>query len=161
MTSTDFLAKIHRFQVTLGALAAFFGLVGFYLARNIDFTASVGVGSGSADYEIRLMPFNRLGALLILAVGVIGLVAGLTRKPTIGYAAAGGGSLHPANLLMLIFPDLFGASNFDRDLWGPPGFAWHDAFGPTGLYVAQNTGQVYSGALAAVAEMFLHRLLTR
>jgi hypothetical protein len=52
---------------------------------------------------------------------------------------------------MLVFPDLFGASDFDRELWGPPGFAWHDAFGPTGLYVAQNTGQVYSGALAAVA----------
>ena len=45
-----------------------------------------------------------------------------------------GGSLHPANLLMLVFADLFGASDFNRELWGPPGFAWHDAFGQTGLY---------------------------
>jgi hypothetical protein len=93
MTSTDFLTKINRFQITLGALATFFGVAGFYLARNIDFTASVGAGTGFADYEIRLMPFNRLGSLLILAVGIIGLVAGLIRKPTIGYAAAGAAAL--------------------------------------------------------------------
>ena len=62
-----------------------------------------------------------------------------------------GGSLHPANLLMLVFADLFGASDFNREFWGPPGFAWHDAFGPTGLYVAQNIGQIYAGALVVVA----------
>jgi len=50
---------------------------------------------------------------------------------------------------MLVFPDLFGASDFDRELWGPPSFAWHDAFGQTDLFVAQNIGQVYLGALAA------------
>ena len=52
---------------------------------------------------------------------------------------------------MLVFADLFGASDFNRELWGPPGFAWHDAFGPTGLAVAQNVGQIYVGALVAVA----------
>ena len=44
-----------------------------------------------------------------------------------------GGSLHPANLLMLVFADLFGASDFNREFWGPPGFPWHDAFGQTDL----------------------------
>jgi len=91
------------------------------------------------------------GALIVtVPVALTALLAVHSNRPEIGYAFAGGGSLHPANLLMLVFPDLFGASSFDRDLWGPPGFAWHDAFGPTGLYVAQNTGQVYLGALAAV-----------
>ena len=52
---------------------------------------------------------------------------------------------------MLVFADLFGAADFNREFWGPPGFAWHDAFGPTDLSVAQNIGQIYAGALAAVA----------
>ncbi len=92
------------------------------------------------------------GALIVtVPVILTALLALHSNRPEIGYAAAGAGSLHPVNLLMLVFPDLFGASDFDRELWGPPGFAWHDAFGQTGLYVAQNTGQVYSGALAAVA----------
>ena len=92
------------------------------------------------------------GALIVtVPVMLTALLAEHSNRPEISYAAAGAGSLHPANLLMLVFPDLFGAGDFDRELWGPPGFAWHDAFGQTGLYVAQNTGQVYVGALAAIA----------
>ena len=78
------------------------------------------------------------------------LLAMQSNRPEIGYAFAAGGSLHPANLLMLVFADLFGASDFSREFWGPPGFAWHEAFGPTDLYVAQNIGQIYAGALRAV-----------
>jgi hypothetical protein len=92
------------------------------------------------------------GAFIVtVPVMLTALLAVHSNRPEISYAAAGAGSLHPANLLMLVFPDLFGASDFDRELWGPPGFAWHDAFGQTGLYVAQNTGQVYMGSLAAIA----------
>ncbi len=40
------------------------------------------------------------------------------------------GSLHPANLLMLAFADVFGASDFNREFWGPPGFPWHDMIRP-------------------------------
>ncbi len=88
MSATELRAKISRFQVVLGGLAAFFGAVGFYLARDIDFQAPVGVETGFPTYELHLMPFNRLGALMILAVGIVGLVAGLIRKPSIGYLAA-------------------------------------------------------------------------
>src|SRR5205085_11338690 len=84
-------------------------------------------------------------------IAMTALLAVHSNRPEIGYVFAAGGSLHPANMLMLFFADIFGASDFNRELWGPPGFAWHDAFGQTGLYVAQNTGQIYSGALAAVA----------
>ena len=92
------------------------------------------------------------GALIVtVPVTLTALLAVHSNRPEIGYAFAAGGSLHPANLLMLVFADLFGASDFNRELWGPPGFAWHDAFGPTDLYVAQNTGQIYAGALVAVA----------
>jgi hypothetical protein len=91
------------------------------------------------------------GAVIVtVPVMLTALLALHSNRPDIGFAFAAGGSLHPANLLMLVLPDLFGASDFDRELWGPPGFAWHDAFGPTDLAVAQNVGQIYVGALVAV-----------
>ena len=80
-----------------------------------------------------------------------------SNRPEIGYDFAGGGSLHPANLLMLVFADLFGAGDFNREFWGPPGFAWHEAFGPTGLFVAQNIGQIYAGALVGGRRARLRR----
>ena len=33
-----------------------------------------------------------------------------------------------------------------EDYWGPPSFAWND----TGLYIAQNMGQVYFGIVPLV-----------
>ena len=52
---------------------------------------------------------------------------------------------------MLVFADLFGAADPKVPYWGPPSFPWHDAFGSTDLYHAQNIGQLYAGALAIVA----------
>src|SRR5262245_41874748 len=40
-------------------------------------------------------------------------------------------------------PDVFGASGRMDDYWGPPSFAWPD----TGLFIAQNMGQLYIGAI--------------
>lgn len=88
MNDTEFLTKINRFQVVLGALATFFGAVGFYLARDIDFQAPVGAETGFPSYELHLMPFNRLGAILLLLVGIVGLAAGLLRKPSVGFVAS-------------------------------------------------------------------------
>jgi hypothetical protein len=61
---------------------------------------------------------------VIIAVPVIltALLAADSNRPEIGYEAAGRGSLHPANLLMLAFADLFGASDVQREFWGPPAF---------------------------------------
>ena len=53
------------------------------------------------------------------------------------------GSLHPALLLTLVVPEVFGASGRMEDYWGPPSFAWPD----TGLFLAQNMGQLYIGAI--------------
>jgi len=88
MNATQFLTKINRFQIALGGLAVFFGAVGFYLARDIDFQAAVGVETGFPTYELHMMPFNRFGAILVALVGVIGLAAGLIRKPSVGYVAS-------------------------------------------------------------------------
>jgi hypothetical protein len=83
------------------------------------------------------------------------LLAASSNRPDIGYFYATRGSLHPADLLMLVFADLYGASSPNVDYWGPPSFAWHEKVGDTDLYLAQNIGQLYAGALAMAAVMGL------
>src|SRR5262249_15508757 len=71
------------------------------------------------------------------------LLAADSNRPEIDYVGAGRGSLHPALLLTFLVPDVFGASGDMKDYWGPPSFAWKD----TGLFIAQNVGQLYIGAI--------------
>ncbi|MGE0700496.1 MAG: hypothetical protein AB7O57_15470, partial [Hyphomicrobiaceae bacterium] len=71
------------------------------------------------------------------------LLAAESNRPTIDFAGAGAGSLHPAQLVTLLVPQLFGAAGDMADYWGPPSFAWVG----TGLFTAQNVGQMYLGAL--------------
>ena len=68
------------------------------------------------------------------------------KLPGIDLVGAGRGSLHPALLTTLFAPDVFGASGRMEDYWGPPSFAWKE----TGLYIAQNMGQLYLGAIPAL-----------
>ena len=75
------------------------------------------------------------------------LFAGDLNRPAIDYVGAGRGSLHPALLLTLLAPDVFGAAGRMEDYWGPPSFAWQD----TGLFVAQNMGVLYIRGVAAAA----------
>ena len=84
-------------------------------------------------------------ALLVFAVPVLltVLFAAESNRPEIDFIGAGRGSLHPALLLTLVAPDAFGAAGRMEDYWGPPSFAWRD----TGLFIAQNVGQLYIGAI--------------
>ena len=66
-----------------------------------------------------------------------------SNRASIDYVGAARGSLHPALLLTLVMPDVFGAAGRMEDYWGPPSFAWPD----TGLFIAQNMGQLYIGAI--------------
>ena len=75
------------------------------------------------------------------------LLAAESNRPSIDYIGAARGSLHPALLLTLVMPDVFGASGRMEDYWGPPSFAWPD----TGIFLAQNMGQLYIGAHPAAA----------
>src|SRR5262245_456883 len=99
-------------------------------------------------------PLAAAGAtgILIAAVPVVmsALLAAQSNRPEFGLAAAGRGSLHPGHFLMLAFPDLYGASDPTIDYWGPPSLPWSEAFGWPGLYLAQDLGQVYSGALVII-----------
>jgi hypothetical protein len=83
--------------------------------------------------------------LAIVAIPVI-LTLGLaaeSNRPVIDFEGAGRGSLHPAQLLTALAPQIYGAAGHMADYWGPPSFAWPD----TGLFVAQNMGQLYIGAV--------------
>lgn len=104
-----------------------------------------------------LMPDRRT----LLSLGVTGLVALAasalpilltallaqdSNRPEISLTEAGRGSLHPALLLTLLVPDVFGATGRGDDYWGPPSAAWPG----TGLFLAQNMGGLYIGALPAI-----------
>jgi len=94
---------------------------------------------------------------LILAVPIMltVLLAASSNRPEFGFIFAGRGSLHPAHLLTLVFADLYGAVDPSVDFWGPPSLAWSNVWGWPELYLSQNMGQVYSGALAIVAILAL------
>ena len=90
-------------------------------------------------------------AIAIVPVVMTELLAERSNRPEIGYQLAVHGSLHPADLLMFAFADLFHAMAPDAGFWGPPGPVWDRALGSTGLYLAKNMGMVYAGAIPLVA----------
>ncbi len=97
--------------------------------------------------------FRPLGAAAVAGLAVIAVpvlltavIAAQSNRPSIDLEGAGRGSLHPALLLTALAPDVFGSSGHMGEYWGPPSFRWKD----TGLYIAQNMGQMYIGALPAV-----------
>ena len=82
-------------------------------------------------------------AVIAIPLTLTALLAARSNRPVIDYVGAGRGSLHPALLLTTLMPEVFGASGRMEDYWGPPSFAWSD----TGLFIAQNMGQLYIGAI--------------
>jgi hypothetical protein len=85
-------------------------------------------------------------AIIAVPVTLTALLAEESNRVVIDYAGAGRGSLHPALLLTAIMPDLFGAAGRMEDYWGPPSFAWAG----TDLFIAQNMGVLYMGAVPLV-----------
>jgi len=84
-------------------------------------------------------------AIIVLPVLMTVLYAQESNRPSIDFISAGKASLHPALLMTLLAPDVFGASGATSEYWGPPSVRWPIA----GLYFAQNMGQLYLGALPA------------
>jgi hypothetical protein len=82
-------------------------------------------------------------ALIAVPVTLTALLAEHSNRPSIDYIGAARGSLHPALLLTSVIPDVFGAGGRMEDYWGPPSIAWPD----TGLFIAQNMGVIYIGAI--------------
>jgi hypothetical protein len=112
----------------------------------------VGISARVVSSVKPLLAGTIVGVFIVaVPVTLTALLAADSNRPEIGLFFAGRGSLHPAHLFMLVFADLFGASDFHREFWGPPSFPWRDTFGSTDLFVPQNAGQIYLGALAIVA----------
>lgn len=90
-----------------------------------------------------------LAGLLIVSGPVLmtWLFSQMSSRPLIEISEAGRGSLHPAFLLTAFVADLFGAHNPGVEFWGPSSAAWS----PGILSLSQNMGQVYVGALPALA----------
>jgi hypothetical protein len=85
--------------------------------------------------------------IIIVPVMLTELLALRSNRPEFSFVEAGRGSLHWTHLLSLLFPDLFGAMDPKADFWGAGGFAWNERFGMADLFLAQNMGLLYSGAL--------------
>jgi hypothetical protein len=85
-------------------------------------------------------------ATIVLPLLWTWLFAEATTRPEVDFVEAGRGSLHPASFLTAFVADLFGARDPVVDFWGPYSPAW-DA---RELFLSQNMGQVYIGALPLV-----------
>src|SRR5216684_1451413 len=91
-----------------------------------------------------------VAVIAVVPVVLAALLAAASNRPTVGLEAAGRGSLHPALLLMLVVSDLFGAADPNVVFWGPPSPGWREKMTPTGLFLAQNVGEIYCGILAMI-----------
>jgi hypothetical protein len=129
-------------------------LLGLYLLAGYVIAHWLGRGRAAVRFSASLAPLAACAAAfaLVAAVPVVltALLAADSNRPVIDYVSAGHGSLHPAHLLMLAFADLYGAADPTVDFWGPPSYPWMDAFWRTGLFHAQNIGQIYAGALPLI-----------
>jgi hypothetical protein len=138
------LTAIGRDQV---ALLVLYLLAGFVVAHLLD-------GASLSRMRASLKPLTVAavtGALVAAVPVVMSVLLALgSNRPQFGFADAGAGSLHPAHLLTFAFADLYGAADPVVDFWGPPSLPWSTVFGWPGLYLAQNVGQVYAGALVIV-----------
>jgi hypothetical protein len=126
------------------ALLALYLLVGTVIAHWAGPSARVRVRA-----SIKPLIAVAIAGAAVAAVPVLLtlLLAESSNRPGFDFVSAGRGSLHPAHLLTLAFADLFGAADPAVPFWGPPSFAW----GSTDLFLAQNMGQLYLGALPLVA----------
>lgn len=100
--------RLCRTQVVLGLTGVAFGALGFVLAADLAFQADAGASIGWPDYEIRLMSYNRLAALITVILALVGLGGGLARRPVLGWIPTFGFGLLALQVLVQWRP---GATN--------------------------------------------------
>ena len=126
------------------ALLAIYFLAGYVVAHWLSSPRPV---DEARDTLRPLLAGGLAGAVTIaLPILMTALVAADSNRPAIDLEGAGRGSLHPALLLTFLAPDVFGSSGEMAMYWGPPSMKWSE----TGLYIAQNVGQLYIGAVPAL-----------
>lgn len=150
------LRMIQRRSVLWGALAGAaagvmmvepdqVALLGAYILVFLVLADWIGGGEGALRKGILPAVAAAVAGLAVAAVPLLWtwLFAEATTRPAIDLVEAGRGSLHPASLLTAIFGDLFGARDGTVEFWGPYNGRW----GAAELYLSENMGQVYLGAL--------------
>lgn len=95
--------------------------------------------------SLRPLVAGGMVGMAIIAIPILMTLqlAGISNRPTIDYAGAAAASMHPALLVTAISPHVFAAAGPMAEYWGPPSATWRD----TGLFLAQNMGILYIGAL--------------
>lgn len=99
------MRRIVQFQLGLCLVGLAAGLSGFWLARDFDLAGRQGGQVGFRSYELNLMTYNRLGALVTIALSAIGLVGVFTLKPPLGVIPATGFALLALQVLIQWRPD--------------------------------------------------------
>jgi hypothetical protein len=124
-------------------------LLGLYLLVGMVVHHWIECGVAGVRTSAKPLAGAALAGAVVTAIPVVltALLAARSNRPEIAYAFAGTGSLHPALLLTSAFADLFATNNPAIPYWGPPSDPW----GPTGLILAQNMGEIYAGAVPLVA----------
>ncbi len=144
------LLAVGRDQVALLSLYVIAGFVVSYWM--------MGSGPlGRVRASLKPLGATALAASIVATVPVLltALLAARSNRPEIDYASAAAGSLHPVHLLQFVFADLFGAMRDNPDYWAPQSPFWDAAWGSPGLYLSQNMGLLYAGALPAAVVLVL------
>jgi hypothetical protein len=153
------LRMLQRGSLVAGAVAGFaaglmmvepdqVALLGAYIL--IGVVVAHWLSGGWPALRASLLP-GSLAAVVGLGVVALPLLwtwlfAEATTRPAVDLVEAGRGSLHPASLLTAFVADLFGAHDGKVDFWGPYSPHWN----ANELFLSQNMGQVYFGALPAL-----------
>ncbi|MEN5081072.1 hypothetical protein ABE438_01170 [Bosea sp. TWI1241] len=121
------------------ALLAAYVLVGMVVAHWLS------GGMASLRASVKPIAAASIAGLAVIALPLLWtwLFAEASTRPAVDIVEAGRGSLHPLSLITAFVADLFGARDPKVDFWGPYSPAWHAGE----LYLSQNMGQVYAGAL--------------
>jgi hypothetical protein len=77
--------RVQRTQLVWSAVVIAAGVIGLVISRHLPLTDPQGTHTGWPRYELYLMTYNRLGALVTIALGLLGVVAGVTRRPVLAW----------------------------------------------------------------------------
>jgi hypothetical protein len=140
------LMAIGRDQV---ALLSLYVLAGFVLAHWI--AAERPLARVRASMKPLCAAAASASVIAVVPIIMTTLLAARSNRPEISFASAAAGSIHPVHLLQFAFADLFGAMDPNIEYWAPQSPIWDAAWGWPGLYLSQNMGLVYAGAITLVA----------
>src|SRR5262245_52831275 len=140
------LMAIGRDQV---ALLSLYVLAGFVLAHWL--AGERPLARVRASIKPMLAAAASASIIAAVPIAMTTLLAARSNRPEISFASAAAGSIHPVHLLQFAFADLFGAMSPDIEYWAPQSTIWDAAWGWPGLYLSQNMGLLYAGALTFLA----------